>query len=182
MGTARRLAGAAAWVVLALVIVAMWPVALGGRTAYIMVSGTSMEPTMHTGDLAILRQRSSYDVGDIVAYRIPKGTPGEGFLVIHRIIGGDGARGYVLQGDNRGHRDVWRPTDGDVVGRRIALVPRLGRAVGRISSPSGVAAFLAGVVMVLVVSYRPARARSTDEPPVPRRARVGARARRSRHP
>lgn len=151
----RRLAGFALWVALAAVLVAMWPAALGGRTAYIMVSGTSMEPTMHTGDLAVMRTESAYDVGDIVAYRIPDGVPGEGFLVIHRIIGGDGTEGYVLQGDNRGQPDVWRPTDADVVGARVALVPRLGRLIGRLSSPFGVSAFLAALVMVLVVTYRP---------------------------
>jgi signal peptidase I len=38
-----------------------------------MVSGSSMEPRMHTGDLVIGREQSSDEVGDAVASRVPHG-------------------------------------------------------------------------------------------------------------
>lgn len=112
-------------VVLALIAVlafALWPARLGGATSYVIIKGTSMEPKFHTGDLAVVRTQDHYNVGDIVAYRIPKGGPGAGKMVIHRIIGHHHG-GYLMQGDNRTTPDTWNPTDPEVVGRYRMLVP-----------------------------------------------------------
>src|SRR5690242_13524376 len=65
----------AAWVAFA-------PTRFGGQAAYVIVSGISMEPSFHRGDLAILRQTNDYAIGDVVTYRHPTIGP-----VIHRIIG-----------------------------------------------------------------------------------------------
>lgn len=93
------------------------PQFLGGPAGYIYVNGVSMQPTMYTGDLAIVRHASSYAVGDIVAFQT-----GEG-IVIHRVIGGDGAAGYELQGDNRNEPDPWFPTNEQVVGKLWWHIP-----------------------------------------------------------
>lgn len=160
--TARRAIGAVVWLVLFAGMFALWPTSLGGRVSYVRVSGTSMEPTMHTGDLAVVRRQSSYSAGDIVAFRIPKGAPGAGHLVIHRIIGGDGTAGYRLQGDNRGHPDVWRPMKAGVVGSRWALVPRAGSLVSGLAHPFVLATILGLLTVVLVVTYRPEPAPEID--------------------
>jgi signal peptidase len=139
------------------ILAALWPSSLGGRVSYVMVSGTSMEPTMHTGDLSVTVRHDNYKVGDIVAYRIPKGTPGAGYLVIHRVIGGSAADGYKVQGDNRDQPDVWRPDNGDVVGLRWFLVPKAGKLLGHVTSPLTIALFLGTLTMLLVVTYRPAK-------------------------
>jgi|GEM_PF-5835194 signal peptidase I, archaeal type len=135
---AVELPGASAWqrtlgvrrllldvLVVALIVVLMyafWPARLGGTTSYVIVKGTSMEPKFHTGDLAIVRAQDHYRGGDIVAYRIPKGNPAAGSMVIHRIIG-FAHGGYLMQGDNRTTPDAWHPTAHDVVGRYRMLVP-----------------------------------------------------------
>ena len=59
-----------------------------------------MQPTLYEGDLAVVRQQSSYEEGDIVAFRVPEGEDGEGAIIIHRIVGGDAENGFILQGDN----------------------------------------------------------------------------------
>lgn len=122
------------------------PAALGGATGYVMVSGKSMEPLMHTGDLAIVRRQRSYGVGDVVAYRVPDGNVGRGMVVIHRVSGGDGKSGYILRGDNRDRQDAWRPRTNDVVGRLQWHLPHAGTALFLIRSPlviAAVAGFLA---------------------------------------
>jgi len=86
------------------------PQAFGGSAAYVLVSGKSMLPRYHTGDVVLVLRHSSYRVGQVIAYRVPKGDPMAGAQVIHRIIGGDAKRGFVVQGDNRTQPDVWRPT------------------------------------------------------------------------
>jgi signal peptidase I len=99
------------------------PQKLGGRADWVMVSGTSMLPRLHTGDLVLVEHQASYHVGEVVAYRVPKGEVGAGYVVIHRIIGGNGQTGWKLQGDNRTAPDLWRPTDHDVIGSKTLRIP-----------------------------------------------------------
>ena len=116
------------------------PAALGGSTGYVMVSGKSMEPLMHTGDLAIVRRQRSYGVGDVVAYRVPDGNVGRGMVVIHRVTGGDGTSGYILRGDNRDRQDAWRPRIDDITGRLQWHIPHAGTALFLVRSPLVLAA------------------------------------------
>lgn len=100
------------------------PQSLGGPAAYVLVSGKSMNPLYHTGDLILVRHKASYHVHDIIAYRVPKGDAMAGAQVIHRIIGGNGTKGFVVQGDNRTAPDVWRPKQNDIVGSAVLQIPQ----------------------------------------------------------
>ncbi|HEY1564734.1 MAG TPA: signal peptidase I [Gaiellaceae bacterium] len=111
---------------LGLVAALLWfglPQNLGGRAEWVMVSGTSMLPRLHTGDLVLVERRSSYHVGEVVAYRVPKGQVGAGFVVIHRIVGGDGRTGWRMKGDNRTAPDLWHPRNRDVLGSKALRIP-----------------------------------------------------------
>jgi signal peptidase I len=99
------------------------PQSLGGSAAYVLVSGQSMEPRYHTGDLVLVERQASYHPGQVVAYRVPKGDPMAGAQVIHRIIGGDSTHGFVVRGDNRTAPDVWRPKPGDILGAKVVRLP-----------------------------------------------------------
>ncbi len=91
------------------------PTLLLGRTTYAMVAGTSMEPLLHTGDLAIARASSSYGVGDLIVFRVDAGT--QRGLVIHRILSGDATSGWRTQGDNRREPDPWVVPTSAIAGR-----------------------------------------------------------------
>jgi len=111
---------------LALLATLLWfalPQALGGRAGWVLVSGTSMLPHFHTGDLVLVERRSSYHVGEVIAYRVPKGQVGAGHVVIHRIVGGNARKGWKMQGDNRTAPDLWYPTNRDVVGAKLLRIP-----------------------------------------------------------
>ena len=116
-------------------IVVLWPTAFGGTVSYVMVSGTSMEPGMHTGDLVITRTRPRYDVGDPVAFRIRQGEPGAGNVVIHRLAGGNEVDGFTTRGDNRNYTDPWTPTRDDILGHRWILIPRAGLWIAQLRAP-----------------------------------------------
>jgi len=119
---------AAMSIVLVLALCVFWalflrPQSLGGPAGYVLVSGHSMLPRYHTGDMVLVERQSSYHVGEVIAYHVPKGDPMAGAQVIHRIIGGDAKRGFVVQGDNRTAPDVWHPKQGDIVGAKALRIP-----------------------------------------------------------
>ncbi len=145
------------------------PQLLGGPAAYVIVSGKSMEPTLHNGDFVVALRKSSYRVGDVVAYRIPEGDPGAGSLVIHRVIGGSGGAGYVTQGDNREGRDLWEPKPRDILGSMFVRVPRVGLALAFVQTPLGLAAS-AALATFLFVSGGWRRRRHPDRPDRPEAA------------
>lgn len=110
----------------ALTAACLWfglPQTLGGRAGWVMVSGTSMLPRFHTGDLVLVEHQSGYHVGEVVAYRVPKHEIGAGHVVIHRIIGGNGTTGWTMKGDNRTAADLWYPTNHDVIGAKELRIP-----------------------------------------------------------
>ena len=105
------------------------PPGLGGKFAWTVVSGRSMEPDYNTLDLILTVNTGTPKIGDVIVYRVPAAEPGEGKQVVHRIIGGTPSAGYITQGDNREGPDQWHPRRRDVVGRMIVLVPQGGRVI-----------------------------------------------------
>ena len=121
------------------------PAILGGSTSYILVAGQSMEPSLYTGDLAVLRRQAAYVPGDVIAYQVPGG------VIIHRIVpGGNAQDGYVTQGDNRDTKDGWRPKPSSIGGKMVLHVPKVGFGIALLRQPQNlpVVAGLMGFLMV----------------------------------
>ena len=138
------------------------PQSLGGPSGYIMIRGSSMLPTYVTGDLVITHPAARYGVGDIVAYRVPRGDFGEGIVVIHRIIGGSAEEGFVIQGDNNPFKDDWYPKPTDIVGKAWVRLPRVGLVLGFLHAPVPLACLAAATVIVLVL-FPKKKERSEDD-------------------
>jgi signal peptidase len=140
------------------------PVVLGGPATYLVVSGDSMEPSLHGGDLVIVRADAPYRAGDVVAFRVPDGHPGAGSLVIHRVIGGNVTQGFVVQGDNKDAPDPWRPTSTEILGRSWITVPGSGRLLLAAKEPIVLAALLGASAGLLVLAS--GSGRSQPRPPI----------------
>ncbi len=122
----RTLAGDIVFIaIIAVLLWFTWPARLGGASTFVIVHGHSMDGTFRSGDLVLVRRATNYQVGDIAAYHVPKGQPGAGGGVIHRIIRKEGNR-YVFQGDNRATADDWRPRASDIMGRLVVRMPMPG--------------------------------------------------------
>lgn len=109
----------------------VWPTSLGGCTTLTIVSGHSMEPTYYTGDLVVARCGDPV-VGDVIVYQP---TEVGGARVIHRIIGGDAATGWRMQGDNNGFVDPWTPAGDEVLGVGGLHLAGVGRLALLLVSP-----------------------------------------------
>ena len=133
-----------AWAVLA-------PPQLLGSTTYLATRGVSMLPYLHMGDLVAVRAASSYQVGDVVAYRNPLlGNQ----IILHRVVGIDRDR-YVMKGDNNSWLDEYRPLQSDVVGREWFHASGWGDFIGAMRAPEN-SAVLFGIAGLFVTGF-PAR-------------------------
>lgn len=140
---------------------ALGPSQLGGPTTYAVIEGNSMEPELSAGDLVLVRDKDSYEVGDVVAYR-----SGElNRLVLHRVIEQNGPA-FTLQGDNNDFVDSAHPTEEQIAGKLAVTIPKAGTLVSRLKSPTGYA-ILFGLTGLTLVSARRARRRHSDDPAEP---------------
>jgi signal peptidase I len=157
---------AAALLLLAVAWWLLWPTQLGGRTGYAVVVGTSMEPQLSRGDLALVRRRSSYEVGDAVLYRSAELDRN----VLHRIVRSRGDR-FVLKGDANDFLDGARPTEEQVVGELWLVLPGVGTVLEWLRRPA-VAALVAAIAALLLAGGRGvARRRRLPGGPVTRQVR-----------
>lgn len=106
------------------------PAQVGGSTSFAVIVGSSMEPVLHRGDLAIIRAGSTYAPGDIVLYDSTE----LGAKVLHRIKSVDGSR-FVLKGDNNNFVDDERPGQEQIVGELWLNVPDVGRVTEWVREP-----------------------------------------------
>ncbi len=136
-------------VILVVLLVIAWavlaPAQFGGQTAYVIISGNSMWPTLDWDDLVVLRQASAYQVNDIVAYRDPQVGP-----VIHRIIQKEGDR-FVFQGDHNDFIDPYHPTQDELIGKLWVRLPVVGRYVETVRTPH-ILTLIASVIGMIAMS------------------------------
>ncbi len=99
------------------------PMSLGGDKGFTVVSGKSMEPTYHTGDVIITKRAERYEAGQVVVYKIPYGA-GQGRDVVHRIKHRMPDGRWMLQGDNNHSGDPWLIRDSDINGRLWLMIPQ----------------------------------------------------------
>jgi signal peptidase len=121
-----------------------------------------MEPRYHTGDLVLVLKRKTYHVGELIAYRVPKGDPMAGAQVIHRIVGGDAKHGFIVRGDNRTAPDVWRPKPGDIIGSKVLRLPNAIVALQYLRSPIFLGILAAAFVFVHVLASESVPKRIAD--------------------
>lgn len=136
-------------IVLAILIWAVFaPVRLGGHSEYILISGNSMEPGIHTGDLIIVQPEKQYQSGDAVAYWNSQLN----HYVFHRIIGLQ-LDHYLLQGDNNSWVDSYSPTVQELVGKQWIHIPQFGKWIVQFRQPFVIALTTGGIGGLIMVSF-----------------------------
>lgn len=157
----RRALNIAGFIAIALACVVLWPQRWGGTMTYDITHGTSMQPTFHTGDLAVLRTSSAYRVGDVAAYR----SPSLHTTVMHRITAVDHGR-YSFKGDNNGFTDPDTVTRAQLLGKLVVRVPKVGLGLTWLVQPLHLGLAVAGLLLLLADR----RERTEDRPGSPAQA------------
>lgn len=131
--TTRRILGWLSTILMLAILFLAWPLAWGGLFSYTVVSGNSMEPTYHTGDVVMTYRTSDYQVGDVIVYTVT--LDDKTGAIVHRIIEvlPDGT--YKTKGDNNGFADPWVAEPQNIRGEVIAMFPQAYKVIGIIRSP-----------------------------------------------
>jgi len=119
---------------MSIIMIVSWvlfaPTHFGGKAAYVVLSGNSMQPEFALGDLVITHKQANYAIGDALAYQHP--TIG---YVFHRIVNKDDEGNFILQGDNNGWEDSYHPSEDDIIGKLWWHLPKLGKKLESLRSP-----------------------------------------------
>lgn len=109
----------------------------GGVKFFVVQSG-SMEPSIRTGGVVVVRPVAEYRVGDVVTFR---SNGGKNVPTTHRIVEIKDGR-YVTKGDANDNQDTGEVTGNKILGRVLFDVPYLGYAVRAAKTPYGFIAII----------------------------------------
>jgi len=129
-----------------------------GTPPFFVVSDnpSSMSPTIDYGDAVMVYKVpfDNLDVGDIIAFKDPRGVP---LTVIHRVVEvevNDSTRYLLTKGDNdltNPTIDPWQVTEEDYISKVVAIIPEAGHVSPSLWGSSAVFAVLGIIVVVLVI-------------------------------
>jgi signal peptidase len=137
----RRCVAIVAWAVAGLVVgialAAVGPYAIGARS-FTVLSG-SMEPTIHTGDVVVVRSIAPLEarIGDVVTFRDPQNNRK---LVTHRLRRVDvvdGTAAMVTKGDANNTTEKWSVSASGRIGRVQYRIPYIGRVFSSVRGRGG---------------------------------------------
>jgi hypothetical protein len=112
----------------------------------------------------LVRARSSYHVGEIVAYRSSMLHT----VVLHRIVGRVGAK-YIFKGDNNDWIDAEHPSRDQLIGTLWVHVPAMATSLAPVRSPTSIGGLMGFGVLLLgggaFAKQQRRRRRGPDQPP-----------------
>lgn len=125
--------------------------AIFGFYPLVVVSG-SMEPTIHVGDIAVVRKMNPYklQIGDVATYSTAGGN------ITHRIVGLDVTpQGpfFLMRGDANLTTDPRAIPAQAIVGKVVYRVPRLGFLVSFVNSTAGRILFIAAPLLLMALLW-----------------------------
>jgi len=115
---------------------------------YVVLSG-SMEPNIQTGSLVFVDHSAKYDEireNDIIAFKL------NDTMVTHRVVEVT-SQGLITKGDANSTNDGGYVTVENFIGKNIFTIPKLGYLVRVIQSRNGTIIFIAGIVLMFVLSF-----------------------------
>ena len=131
------------------------PQAIGADHGFVILSG-SMEPALSPGDVVIISDSASVQIGDVITF-----DGGDTVPITHRIIGVEDGQ-YITKGDANENADGAAVSPANVLGRVVLTIPLVGYVILWANTPVGQILLVVVPLVALGVSslYR----WSTDDP------------------
>ncbi len=112
--------------------------------SFLIIASPSMTDAVNVGDIVIMKSADSYDVGDIVTY-VPAA---ENISVTHRIVRREGDK-FFTKGDANNSEDMDPVYIGNIRGKLLLRIPKIGVLFGWLKTPAGLF-FLAAITATVV--------------------------------
>lgn len=125
-----------------------------GVGAAVVLSG-SMEPEISVGDLLIVAEHNSYEIGDVVVYQDGR------MAVTHRIVAISEDE-VITKGDANNTEDDPITVE-QIKGEVVLAIPLAGYAVNAIKTPIGTLGILALAIFLLERSFRTEKQRDEEQ-------------------
>jgi len=142
------LIGALALIVL-LLVVSVFPIT--GNFKLLVVKSGSMEPSINTGGLVIVKPVDEYKIGDVVSFGEITKTKDLTTHRIHDIRVVSGEVFYITKGDANNAPDQTEIRKKDIVGKVLFDIPYLGFAIDFAKKPIGFALIIIIPAVAIVV-------------------------------
>ena len=113
----------------------------------LVVQSGSMEPTIMTGDVIVIKKSYEYEIGDVITFNDTQSR-----MVTHRISANvsENKNEFITKGDANRTEDNAVVSISDVIGKVVYTIPDLGFFIVFAKKPVGIAIFLI-VPSVLIV-------------------------------
>lgn len=132
-----------------LLIVSTFPIT--GNFKLLSVLSGSMEPTIHTGSVVVVKPESSYKVGDIITFGKNTKTevPTTHRIAEMKIVSGEAV--YKTKGDANNAEDSTETPQKEIIGKVLFSIPWLGYIVDFVKKPMGL--MLVIVIPAVIIVY-----------------------------
>ena len=115
------------------------PPSVFGFTPLVVTTG-SMEETIGAGDVIIIKEQQSYELGEIVSFRDSYEN-----IVTHRIVGRNSG-GFITKGDANNAEDDELLQADKIIGKVVLNIPKMGEILLFFKSPLG-------IMILLVIGF-----------------------------
>jgi len=132
-------------VVISLIISA---IPITGNFKVLTVLSGSMEPTIKTGAVVVVKPLNDYKIGDIITFGTPGKTPTTHRIYDITVVGGKPI--YITKGDANNAPDQKTVNKSEIIGKVLFKVPFLGYAVEVAKKPVGFAAIIIVPAVVII--------------------------------
>ena len=135
-------------VIVILLIASAFPIP--GSYKVMIVQSGSMEPTIKTGAIVVVKPSPEYKVGQIVTF---KSEGSNKKTVTHRIVemkDKGGAIAFVTKGDANNGTDQREIAQKEIIGEMLFSVPYLGYAIAAAKTPYGFMAMIVFPALIII--------------------------------
>jgi signal peptidase len=133
----------------ALLVVSVLPIT--GNIKFLVVQSGSMEPTIKTGSLVVIKPAGDYKIGDIITFgQITRTkTPTTHRIVEMKVI--DSNPVYITKGDANNGPDQKEISQKEILGKLLLRVPYIGYAVAAARTKIGFALIIIIPALAIIV-------------------------------
>jgi signal peptidase len=132
-----------------LLLISVFPIT--GNFKVLAVLSGSMEPSIHTGSIVVVKPAAEYKVGDVITFGKISKTQTPTTHRINEIKNNNGVETFITKGDANNAPDVREIKKNEIVGKELFTIPYLGYAINTAKKPYGFALII--IIPALLVIF-----------------------------